>query len=75
MTFTQHKSNVRTIRQNDPDFQIVDGFALIPRAMIYITPECPIDYRQLVTICMDKGWIKAVAHVTDQELMWDTLRK
>lgn len=73
MTYTQHKSIVRTIRSNDPDFKIQDGFALVPRAMLHVSPECPQGYRQIIETCVCNGWLKPVAHIRDYELMWDKL--
>ena len=73
MTYTLHKSIVRTIRSSDPDFKIVDGFAIVPRAGFHILPECPQGYRQVINECIANGWLKPVAHVRDSELMWDHL--
>ena len=73
MTYTLHKSIVRTIRDNDPDFKIVDGFALVPRAGFHILPECPQSYKQVILECVNAGWLKPVAHIKDYELMMDRL--
>ena len=75
MTFTLHKSIVRTIRQDDPDFKIVDGFALVPRAGFHILPECPPSYKQVIMECVNAGWLKPVAHIKDYELMLDKLHE
>ncbi len=73
MTYTAHKSIVRTIREDDSDFKIVDGFALVPRAGFHILPECPQSYKQVILECVTNGWLKPVAHVRDYELMLDRL--
>ena len=73
MNITLHKSIVRTIRQDDPDFKIVDGFALVPRAGFHILPECPQNYKQVILECVNAGWLKPVAHIRDYELMMDRL--
>ena len=73
MKITAHKSIVRTIRSSDPDFKIVDGFALVPRASFHILPECPQGYRQVIAECISNGWLKPVAHMRDYELMMDRL--
>ena len=75
MTYTLHKSIVRTIRDNDPDFKIVDGFALVPRAGFHILPECPQSYKQVIMECVNAGWLKPVAHIKDYELMLDKLHE
>jgi len=74
MKITAHKSLVRTIRQDDPDFRIFDGFAVVPRAGFHILPECPQSYKQVISECIGNGWLKPVAYVKDSELMWDTLQ-
>lgn len=70
MKFTTHKSQVRTIRQGDPNFKIVDGFATYPRAALHILPECPKAYREIIELCYSNGWLKTVAHVTERELIF-----
>lgn len=73
MNVTLHKSRIKTIRQEDPDFKMVDGFALVPRAGFHVLPECPKNYRDVIMECINHGWLKPVAHVRDTELMWDHL--
>ena len=75
MNIAQHKSIVRTIRDNDPDFKIQDGFALVPRAGFHILPECPPSYKQVIMECVNAGWLKPVAHIKDYELMLDKLHE
>lgn len=75
MKFTAHKSQVRTIRQDDPQFKIVDGFAVYPRAAIHVLPECPQEYREIINLCTHHGWLKSVAHVTERELIFMGLTK
>lgn len=75
MNIAQHKSIVRTIRQDDPDFKIQDGFALVPRAMFHILPNCPAEYKHIIERCVANGWLKPVAHVKDYELMLDRLHE
>lgn len=73
MTFITHKSIVRTIREGDPDFKIVDGMTIVPRAMLHVLPECPAEFKRIIGICANNGWLKSVAHVKDYELMMDRL--
>jgi hypothetical protein len=75
MKFTSHKSQVRTIRQGDPQFNIVDGFAQYPRAMIHVLPECPSYVRDIIQTATAQGWIKPVAHITERELIFMGLTK
>lgn len=65
--------DIRTIRQDDPDFSINDGIALYPRAMIHVTPDCPSHIREYLQWAMENGYIKTVAHVYGKELTWEKL--
>ena len=73
MTFTAHKSKVRTIRQGEADFTLVDGIVVYPRAMLHISPECPASTRDTINWAISQGYLKSVAHTYDHELMWDHL--
>lgn len=64
------KSQLRTIRQNDPRFFITDGFVRAPRAGFHVLPECPREYKMIITECINNGWLKPVAHVTERELVF-----
>lgn len=70
MKFTTHKSQVRTIHQDDPNFRIVDGFTTYPRAGFHVLPECPRQYREIIELCVSNGWLKPIAHVTERELIF-----
>ena len=68
-----NKSIVRTIRQNDPDFHMKDGYVLHARAAFEITASCPHTYKEIIGECLRQGWLKPVAYVKDYELMLDRL--
>lgn len=70
MTFTLHKSRVHTIREGDPRFMITDGFVRHPRSMIHITPDCPLRIREQINWAIAQGYLKSVAAVTEQELIF-----
>ena len=66
----------RTLRPKDPDFSFSpDGITLVPRAGIEISINCPDNYFQVLQTCIDKGWIKPVAHIRDVEYTMELLRK
>ena len=73
MNITLHKSHIKTLCQEDPDFKMVDGFAVVPRAGFHVLPECPKNYRDVIMECINHGWLKPVAYVRDNELLWDHL--
>ena len=70
MSYTLHKSQLRTIRPGEPNFMIQDGFVQAARAGFHILPECPQNYKQIIAQCIDRGWLKPVANVTERELLF-----
>jgi hypothetical protein len=75
MTFTFHKSQVHAIREGEKNFTIQDGFVSYPRAMIHVLPGAPANVAQTLNWAIAQGYIKAVAHVTDRELLFMGLSK
>jgi hypothetical protein len=74
MNITQNKSKIKTIRQGDPKFTLVDGFVTCPRAGFEISERCPKEYREILMQALEYGYIKPVAHVYGKELTIDALR-
>ena len=72
-TYTMYKSKIRRLDLDDEEFHIRDGWALVPRAMLHVTPDCPKEYKDIINRCVSRGWLKPVAHMTDNELMWENL--
>lgn len=70
MKITAHKSQIRTIRKGDPRFLIKDKFIVTPRAGFEIDFSCPREYKLVIQECIDRGWIKPVAHITERELLF-----
>jgi hypothetical protein len=75
MTYTVHQSQIRTIKPGDPNFIITDGLVQTNRAGIEISQRCPSNYADLIAECINHGWIKPVAHVTERELIFMGLSK
>jgi hypothetical protein len=69
MNFTFAKSNIKSIQPGDKHFRITDGLVTSGRASFEISKSCPGEYRQIIAACIDRGWIKPVAHVTEEEYM------
>jgi len=69
MTFTTHHSQIRTIKQDDARFRIVDKFVTAPRAGFEISEKCPSEYQKILYECWGNGWIKPVAYMTERELL------
>ena len=70
MSFKVHQSQIRTIRSNDPRFTIVDEFTTAPRAGFEISSGCPWNYKEIIQDCIERGWLKPVAHITERELIF-----
>jgi hypothetical protein len=73
MTYTVYKSNIRTIRQDELSFYIHDGITVAARAGIEFSPECSDYLASIIQSAFSKGHVKLVAHVKDNELLWETL--
>jgi hypothetical protein len=65
----------KDIREEDTDFKFVDGFMLVPRAMLHVTPDCPHSIASAISQASRNGWLKVVANVPETELMWGKLQK
>jgi hypothetical protein len=70
MTYTLHKSQIRTLKQDDPNFVIYDGLYQSPRAGFEISRGCPKEYTMIINECIRHGWLKPVAHITERELLF-----
>lgn len=69
MNITLTRSNVKSLRPGDEHFTITNGLVVASRASIEISQRCPSNYASLIAECLNHGWIKPVAHVTDEEYM------
>ena len=66
----------KTLRPSDADFTFSpNGITLVPRAEIEVSINCPDNYFQMLQICINKGWVKPVAHMRDVEYTMELLRK
>lgn len=76
MTFiiSEPKYKIKTINRDDNMFYIRNGITITPRAGFEISNQCPREYRMILSECIDRGWVKPVAYMRDDEYMWDTLK-
>lgn len=70
MKITAHKTQLRTIKPGDPCFTIQDGIVVAQRAGFEINKNCPQKYQQIIAACIDQGWLKPVATMTERELLF-----
>ena len=52
-----------------------DGISVVPRAHVEISANCPQMYMQIIETCLNKGWLKPVANMRDNEYTMELLRK
>ena len=69
-----HRTRLKTLRQSDAGFTLIDGVVISPRAGFEISNRCPAEYKMILQECISYGWIKPVATVYDHEITFDTLR-
>jgi hypothetical protein len=74
MNITVKQTKIRTLRQGDPKFTLVDGVVVCPRAGFEISSTCPTDYKRIIMQALEYGYLKPVAHVYGKELTMDSLR-
>ncbi len=66
---TSELNSIRCIKSGDPKFTIVSGITLAHRAGFEISDRCPNEYMWIIQKCIENGWIKPVAYMTDREMM------
>ncbi len=54
-------------------FTIQDGGIVYQRAGFHILPECPNTYREVIEESINRGWLKPVAYMRDNELTFEIL--
>jgi len=75
MIFTTPDKIIKTIRQDDPDFQIDNGFVMAPRAGFEISNDCPKQYKHMIIEAIKQGWLQPIAYMKESEYTWEQLGK
>ena len=73
MTFTTPEKTIKTIRKDDPDFIIIDGIVMAPRAAFEISNDCPRQYKLMIMEAIKNGWLQPVAYMKESEYVWEQL--
>ena len=73
MIFTTPDKINKTIRQDDPDFQIDNGFVMAPRAGFEISNDCPRQYKLMIMEAIKNGWLQPIAYMKESEFVWEQL--
>jgi hypothetical protein len=75
MSFLTEKTNIRTLRPDDPLFRIQGSLVSAQRAGFEVSSQCPSSYRSVVLECIERGWLRPVAYMTEQEYLLTALGK
>jgi len=73
MTYTISPNSIRSIRQDDPDFQINNGIVVSPRAGFEISNKCPTQYKLMIIEALKNGWLQPIAYMKESEYVWEKL--
>ena len=73
MTFTTPEKTIKTIRKDDPDFTIINGIVMAPRAGFEISNDCPRQYKLMIVEAIKNGWLQPVAYMKESEYVWEVL--
>jgi hypothetical protein len=73
--YSESQVSVKTIKQGEPDFHFChDGVTLTPRASLEISPVCPSHMRLMIERAIVDGYLRPVAHMREDEFMWEKLQ-
>lgn len=72
---TKNHGNIKQVKTGDNLWLIVHGNSIAPRAGFLINKECPYNYAQVITECINRGWLEPVAYMRDDEYMWEELKE
>ena len=65
-----------SLRPGHEDFSFSpDGITIVPRASIEIDEKCPTEYKQMLMVALDFGWVRPVAYMRETEYTMELLKK
>jgi hypothetical protein len=73
MTYTFSDKTIKPIRKDDPDFHIVNGITMAPRAGFEISNKCPSSYKFMIIEAINNGWLNPIAYIKESEYVWEKL--
>lgn len=72
---SNNNATVKTVKQGEPDFHFChDGITLTPRASLEISSVCPSHMRIMIERAIVEGYLRPVAHMREDEFMWEKLQ-
>lgn len=69
MKLTKHQSPIKCIDSSNPLFIIRDGNVRAKRAGFRLNQDAPMEYKKIIYECIDNGWLKPVAFMTEKEIV------
>ena len=72
---SESKYKIKTVNRDDNMFYIRNGITITPRAAFEISKSCPREYGLILSECIDRGWIKPIAYMRDDEYVWESLKE
>ena len=73
MSFIFHSSDIKSLKPKDPGYHLVDGYKLVPRALIAITKDCPDHVKDYLKFAIDRGWVVPIANIYKHEETFNIL--
>jgi hypothetical protein len=70
MSYTIHKSKIRTLKPDDPRFIIKDKLVVSPRAGFEFSADCPRSHRLVIMEAIKNQWLLPIANITERELIF-----
>jgi hypothetical protein len=75
VTYDTSKEKFVTIDQEDKIWWMTDGYALVARASLQVSPLCPKEYRDMLNMAIARHYIYPTATMKEKEYVWATLEK
>ena len=72
-TYIDWTNMAKTIKAGDKEWTFTEGLVMFRRAAIEIDENCPDMYKHILMQCVDKGWLKPVAYLPQEEEFLQTL--
>jgi hypothetical protein len=71
--YTDWRNMAKMLRIGDKGWQFIEGNIIFRRAAIEVDENCPDMYKQIIATCADKGWIRPVAYLPQEEEFLQTI--
>jgi len=66
---------IKELEPGDKHFKFTQGLVEWPRAAIKISDTCPRNIQRQISQYMSLGYIKPIAYVPEQTIIWEILKE